>query len=142
MEWGDQCTVLTVSKDSFKIWDIRDSKPARVDKNSEKKTRIDFTRGTWNPDGNQFALSNKENVISFFDKRATPPVESIKVGFDVEEFAWDHTDSVFLVVGETGHLMVYESNKGHTFIDSVVCSSVKIKTMAVSPCNRYVCTGG
>lgn len=71
----------------------------RIDKNQEKKSRVDFTRAAWSPDGTVFALSNKENTVAFFDKRATQAIESVKIGFDIEDFMWDHTDSVFLVIG-------------------------------------------
>lgn len=45
LRWKDNNTLLTVSKESFKIWDIRDNKPIRSERN-EKKLNV---QGEWIP---------------------------------------------------------------------------------------------
>ena len=128
-------------KDTFKIWDIREAKPAYPLKN-DKKSRIDLTRATHCPDGTKYAISNKENQISIYDRRSNLQLESLKVPFDVEDFLWDHSDSVFLVVGETGDMLVYESAKGIPLVETIPCHSTKVTCMAIEQTNRYLATGG
>jgi hypothetical protein len=34
-------------------------------------------------------------------------MDTLKISFDVEDFLWDNTDSIFIVAGETGDLLVH-----------------------------------
>ena len=95
-KWADSNTLLTVSKEAFKIWDIREAKPVRSDRN-EKKGKPDFTKGDWNPEGNSFAIGTKENVINIFDKRSQGVVESLKFASEIDQFGWDKSSSIFVV---------------------------------------------
>lgn len=93
IKWRDANTVLTVSKESFKIWDTRDNKSVKSEKN-DKKSNI---QGAWIPDGDIFGVSLKENIINFYDRRTNGIVENIKYQHEIGNFCWDNSASALLV---------------------------------------------
>lgn len=49
------------------------------------------------PEGDTFAISSKDNIIYFYDRRASGLVESIKYQSEIGRFGWDNSSSVLLV---------------------------------------------
>lgn len=141
IDWFDQNTLYCCGKDAFKTFDIRDGKFLYPHKN-DKKLKVDLIKARLCPDGTKYAVSNKENQITVYDRRSNLQLESLKISFDLEDFMWDHSDSVLLVVGESGDLLVYESAKGCPLAETIPCHSAKITCLAIDPANHYLATGG
>ena len=60
----------------------------------------------WSPDGKHVAVGNREDCITTLDVRTHRTVGSTKFDFEVNEFRWDRTGSLFFVTTGQGTVEV------------------------------------
>jgi len=103
---SDPNSIATVSTDkTLRLWDIR---------TPTKTVACIATKGevinmNWKADGSTIALGNKDDLVSFVDLKTHKIQSDKQFDFEVNEIAWNTTDSNFYVTSGNGaiHVLSY-----------------------------------
>ncbi|KAI7877754.1 WD40 repeat-like protein [Lichtheimia hyalospora FSU 10163] len=118
-----------------RIWDQRSGKCTSVIQTGGENINI-----CWSPDGNNIAVGDKNDTISFIDTRTCTIIMTQKHTVEVNEIAWNNANDMFFVTTGQGTIRAYEypslqlvhSLRGHT----ANCYCVE-----ADPTSRYLAAG-
>ncbi|OXA63150.1 THO complex subunit 3 [Folsomia candida] len=88
---------------SVRIWDARSQKC--IETFSTKGENINIT---WSPDGNNVAVGNKEDLLTFIDLKAGKIFHEQQFKFEVNEIAWSPEGSLFFITNGQGCICIQE----------------------------------
>lgn len=97
----------------------------------------------FSPDGNIIGVSNIKEEINFYDFKTWKQIKQLKFRNEVNEFAWDRSGNMLLVIDSSGSVSVFNGVTLHSNplavleYHNTICSSI-----AIDNNNQYFVTGG
>ncbi|KAL4475760.1 hypothetical protein ABPG72_011537 [Tetrahymena utriculariae] len=130
----------------YYIWDIREKNPRKI----SNKVQPDNLNVIFSPDGNTISSCSRDNKLSFFDLRKEEEIFTATFDFDINEFQWDPSGSVIMIVGNQNQSGILHVCDGKDYSKAnidllekihVDCHSMKIQCIDVDPKGKYFATG-
>mmetsp|Transcript_16857 Transcript_16857/g.43849 ORF Transcript_16857/g.43849 Transcript_16857/m.43849 type:complete len:320 (+) Transcript_16857:332-1291(+) len=102
---GSDQLLSTASRDgTVKFWDVRaGSKSVATTKTAGENLSL-----AWSPNGNEVAVGNQNDVISFIDTRKYEVVNKKSCNMLVNEIDWNHAGDLFLLTTGDGFISVLD----------------------------------
>jgi len=123
-----QDQLATASGDkSVRFWDARSAKCVAPIATSGENINI-----AWSPDGKHVAVGDRDDCVTVLDVRTHRSLGSTKFGFEVNEFSWDRSGSLFFVTSGAGSVEVL-SYPGWTARHSLAAHTASCYCLAISP---------
>eukprot|EP00035_Acanthoeca_spectabilis_P036322 m.38918 g.38918 ORF g.38918 m.38918 type:complete len:322 (-) comp7897_c0_seq1:4644-5609(-) len=131
--------LATASRDStVKLWDARSgSKSIRTIKTSGENINL-----AWSPNGNEIAVGNNNDVISFIDTRKFEVVNQKKNEILVNEIEWNHSGDLFLLTTGDGFVTVLDYPSLEESVSPLRAHTGCTFCIEFDSKGRYFATGG
>lgn len=101
--------LATASGDkTVKVWDAKKNREI-----TSIPTKGDNINICWSPDGNNVAVGNKDDLVTFIDSRTWKPFHDEQFKFEVNELTWNNEGDMFFLTSGQGsiHILSYPDLK-------------------------------
>ncbi|CAI5523758.1 unnamed protein product, partial [Closterium sp. Naga37s-1] len=120
---------------SVRIWDTRSARCQQSVTLKGENINV-----TYKPDGTHIAVGNSADELTILDVRKLKPIHKRKFTYELNEFAWDRTGSIFLVTTGTGAVEVLGYPSLQT-LDTLHAHTAGVYSLAIDPLGRYFAAG-
>jgi len=102
---GMEDIFASVSSDNtMRVWDIRQQKPAHVERTKEEIVYCQFN----NKDGSVLATSNYSEEICFYDTKMWKVHKQFTNKSEVNAIMWNFDDSILFIADSSGKINLYD----------------------------------
>jgi len=128
--------LTTASGDkTVKVWDAKKNREI-----TSIATKGDNINICWSPDGNNIAVGNKDDLVTFIDARTWKPFADEQFKFEVNELTWNNEGDLFFLTSGQGsiHILSYPDLKLQHVIQAHPANCICIK---FDPTGKHFATG-
>ncbi|KAI8137063.1 WD40-repeat-containing domain protein [Fennellomyces sp. T-0311] len=118
-----------------RIWDHRSGKCTAVVQTGGENINI-----CWSPDGENIAVGDKNDTISFIDTRTYTIIKTQKHNVEVNEIAWNNANNMFFVTTGQGTIRAY-SYPSLELVHALRGHTANCYCVEADPTSRYLAAG-